>query len=83
VHDLARTAAVLTGVMNMRHVRDYASPYAEAAISVFAMGEGGPAAELHLIELKDLQGAMQGAGGVHHVAFRTPDETHTTPGRSG
>ncbi len=75
VHDLARTAAVLTGVMNMRHVRDYASPYAEAAISVFAMGEGGPAAELHLIELKDLQGAMQGAGGVHHVAFRTPDET--------
>ncbi len=39
------------------------------------MGEGGPAAELHVIERKDLPVARQGAGGVHHVAFRTPDET--------
>src|SRR5258708_16617510 len=38
------------------------------------MGEGGPAAELHVIEQKDLPMARQGAGGVHHVAFRTPDE---------
>ena len=38
------------------------------------MGEGGPAAELHVIEVKDLPLARQGAGGVHHVAFRTPDE---------
>ena len=39
------------------------------------MGEGGPAAELHVLEDKDLPMARQGAGGVHHVAFRTPDET--------
>ena len=38
------------------------------------MGEGGPAAELHVIERRDLRSAQQGAGGVHHVAFRTPDE---------
>ena len=44
----------------------------EARIHVFAMGEGGPAAELHVIEQKDLPAARQGAGGVHHVAFRTP-----------
>jgi glyoxalase family protein len=75
VNDLARTEPVLTGVMNMRRVRDYAAPDAEARIHVFAMGEGGPAAELHVIESKDLQIARQGAGGVHHVAFRTPDET--------
>jgi glyoxalase family protein len=75
VHDLARTAQVLTGVMNMRPARDYASPYADAPIQVFAMGEGGPAAELHVIEVKDMPVARQGAGGVHHVAFRTPDET--------
>ena len=75
VHDLARTAQVLTGVMNMRRARDYASPYADAPIQVFAMGEGGPAAELHVIEVKDMPLAQQGAGGVHHVAFRTPDET--------
>ena len=75
VHDLARTAQVLTGVMNMRRARDYASPYADAPIQVFAMGEEGPAAELHVIEVKDMPLAQQGAGGVHHVAFRTPDET--------
>jgi glyoxalase family protein len=74
VRDLARTEQVLTGVMNMRRERDYAAPDARAQIHVFAMGEGGPPAELHVIEQKDLQEARQGAGGVHHVAFRTPDE---------
>jgi glyoxalase family protein len=72
VHDLERTAQVLTGVMNMRRERDYAAPGATA--HVFAMGEGGPAAELHVIESADLPPARQGAGAVHHVAFRTPDE---------
>src|SRR5712671_15970 len=75
VHELGRTAYVLTEVMNMRLVRDYAAPDAQAQVHVFAMGEGGPAAELHVIEGKDLTVARQGAGGVHHIAFRTPDET--------
>jgi glyoxalase family protein len=75
VHELGRTAMVLTTVMNMRQVRSYAAPDAKAEVQVFAMGEGGPAAELHVIEQKDLPMARQGAGGVHHVAFRTPDET--------
>jgi glyoxalase family protein len=75
VHDLARTAQLLTEVMNMRRLRDYAAPDADARVHVFAMGEGGPAAELHVIAAKDLPFARQGAGGVHHVAFRTPDET--------
>ena len=77
VHDRSRTDAVLTAVMNMRRVRDYAAPDAPAQVHVnvhvYAMGEGGPAAELHVIEGKDLPMARQGAGGVHHVAFRTPD----------
>ena len=73
VHDFTLTELVLTQVMNMRRVRDYAAHGAE--IHVFAMGEGGPAAELHVLEQKDLPAARQGAGGVHHVAFRTPDET--------
>src|SRR3979490_2642132 len=79
VHDLSRTAFVLTEIMNMRRVRDYAAHGAH--IHVFAMGEGGPAAELHVIEQKDLAIARQGAGGVHHVAFRTPDaeQYHALP----
>jgi glyoxalase family protein len=81
VQDLSRTARVLTDIMNMRRVRDYAAHGAQ--IHVFAMGEGGPAAELHVLEDKDSAAARQGAGGVHHVAFRTPDETqyHAWTGR--
>jgi glyoxalase family protein len=72
VHELSRTAFVLTEVMNMRRARDYAAHGAE--IHVFEMGEGGLAAELHVIEDGNSPLARQGAGGVHHVAFRTPDE---------
>jgi glyoxalase family protein len=48
VRDLPRIEFVLTGVMNMRKARDYAT--ADGQVHVFAMGEGGPAAELHVIE---------------------------------
>src|ERR1700704_4915223 len=64
VQDLARTAQVLTEAMNMRRQRDYALPGANERIQVFAMGEGGPAAELHVIEEKDVSPARQGAGAV-------------------
>jgi glyoxalase family protein len=37
------------------------------------MGEGGPHAELHVAVQPDLPAVRPGAGGVHHVAFRTPD----------
>ena len=39
---------------------------------VFEMGDGGPAAELHVAVEPDLRPASSGAGGVHHVAFRVP-----------
>lgn len=74
VPELARTERVLVDVMNMRRVRDYASPDSEHRIHVYEMGGGGPAAELHVLEQRDLPVARQGAGGVHHVAFRTPDD---------
>jgi glyoxalase family protein len=53
VPELARTARVLTEVMNMRQARDYAAEGGVRA-HVFEMGEGGPAAELHVIERRDL-----------------------------
>jgi len=74
VRNLASAALVLTEVMNMRRVRDFATAEERAQVQVFAMGEGGPAAELRVIEQKDQAVARQGAGGVHHVAFRTPNE---------
>ena len=74
VPELSPTDAVLTTVMNMRPVRTYPHPEnSRHTVHVYEMGEGGPAAELHVAVQPDLQPARQGAGGVHHVAFRTPD----------
>lgn len=73
VPDLAPTEALLTQVMNMSRIRDYASPDGAGQVHVFEMDKGGPAAELHVAVQPDLPVARQGAGAVHHVAFRTPD----------
>lgn len=54
-------------------VRDYANPDGAGRVHVFEMGDGGAAAELHVAVQPDLPIARQGAGAVHHVAFRTPD----------
>ncbi len=75
VPDLRPTDGVLTKVMEMRRVRHYPHPLDDAhVVHVYAMGEGGPGAELHVAVQPDLEPARPGAGGVHHVAFRTPDD---------
>ncbi len=74
VPELSRTKLVLEQVMNMREARRYASPDGEGEVHVFEMGAGGAAAELHVAVQPGLPVARQGAGAVHHVAFRTPDE---------
>lgn len=80
VPSLAPTEQVLTNVMNLRRVREYLLPSgtdsanpAEAPVTVFVfeMGQGGAAAELHVAVEPQLSPARSGAGGVHHVAFRT------------
>ena len=73
VPELAPTEAVLTRVMNMERLRDYASPDGAGQVHVFQMDKGGPSAELHVAVQPGLPVARQGAGAVHHVAFRTPD----------
>ncbi|WEX76731.1 ring-cleaving dioxygenase [Sinorhizobium numidicum] len=73
VPDITNTALLLTHVMNMKEVRRYASPDSIGEVHVFSMGEAGPAAELHVVVQPDLPIARQGAGAVHHVAFRAPD----------
>jgi glyoxalase family protein len=42
------------------------------AVHVYQMGGVGPAAELHVMVDPSAPPARLGAGGVHHVAFRTP-----------
>jgi glyoxalase family protein len=67
------TQTVLTRVLNMRRAREYPHPdNARHTVVVFEMGEGGPHAELHVAVQPDIPVARLGAGGVHHVAFRTP-----------
>jgi glyoxalase family protein len=75
VPNIDRTARVLTEVMNMRPVREYTiSKSRNTTAHVFEMADGGPHAELHVAVEPHLPFARQGAGGVHHVAFRTPTE---------
>jgi glyoxalase family protein len=71
VPDAGMTEMLLTGVMNMRRVREYEN--GSVTVHVYEMGEGGAAAELHVAIETNLPIAVQGAGAVHHVAFRTPD----------
>ncbi|HET7848798.1 MAG TPA: VOC family protein, partial [Pseudolabrys sp.] len=70
VPDLKPTDIVLTRVMNMKPVRDYAHPESNKdRVHVYRMGGEGPGAELHVAVRPDLRRAHPGAGGVHHVAF--------------
>ncbi|MEO7457510.1 MAG: ring-cleaving dioxygenase [Gemmatimonadaceae bacterium] len=74
VPDISGTDAVLTRALNMRAVREYTHPENDQhLVHVYEMGPGGAGAELHVAVQPDAPVARQGAGGVHHVAFRTPD----------
>jgi glyoxalase family protein len=63
------TGRVLLDVLGMRRIREYVLH--GAVVHVFEMGPGGPAAELHVVVEPGLPIVRPGAGGVHHVAFRT------------
>ena len=70
---LGPTEALVSGVLGMARARVHASPDGAGEVHVFAMGQGGPAAELHVAVQPGLPTARQGSGGVHHVAFRAAD----------
>jgi glyoxalase family protein len=72
VRRLEPTARLLTDVLGMHQTQEYMCQ--GNRVTVFAMGAGGPGAELHIEERPDLARAQVGTGGVHHVAFRTPDD---------
>ena len=81
VPKLQPTEQVVTRVLNMRPLREYPHPeQARHTVHVFEMGAGGASAgahaELHVAVQPDLPAASPGAGGVHHVAFRVPDDAY-------
>ncbi len=70
---LGLTDAVLRMVLGMQPQRTYPHPdFSNDTVHVYAMGNGGPAAEVHVVAQPHLPPAQAGAGGVHHVAFRVP-----------
>ncbi len=69
-----KTGMLLTAIMQMRLRSDLpaaAGPHG-SALAVYEMGSGGAHAEVHVVEDSGAT-AGQGAGSVHHIAFRTPD----------
>lgn len=73
VPDLAPTEIVLQRLMGMEQTGGYSDPtLAAGEIAVYSMGEGGPHAEVHVAVEPGAPAAREGAGGVHHVAFRIP-----------
>ncbi|WP_419730821.1 ring-cleaving dioxygenase [Lichenicola sp.] len=74
VPELDASSRFLTDVMAMRAGRRFMA--GSTPVQVFEMGEGGPAAELHVRIEPGLAAARPGAGGVHHVAFRVADDEY-------
>lgn len=77
VADLGPTAQVLTQILGFRPAEGYDGP-GGVRVAVFETGPGGSGAEVHVITDPSLPRGRVGIGGVHHVAFRTPndDEHH-------
>lgn len=70
---LEPTAKFLTETLDFRAAETYQSEQG-TTISVFEVGHGGPGAEVHLDVQPGIKGGRPGIGGVHHVAFRTPND---------
>jgi glyoxalase family protein len=72
VRSTAPTARVLTEVLGLRAAREYVDAQGRP-VTVYEMGPGGPGTEVHLVASEGPNGTA-GRGGVHHVAFRTPND---------
>jgi glyoxalase family protein len=70
--DVGPTAWTLTEVLGFRKTGEHEE--GGERVHVFEVGPGGPGTVVRVIEDPDAPWAHLGRGGVHHVAFRTPDE---------
>lgn len=75
VQILEPTARVLTEVMGFRQIRTAPSSSNPARqVVFFETGPGGPGSEVQVEAGPELPRGRVGRGGVHHVAFRTPND---------
>jgi glyoxalase family protein len=68
VIDAPRTAALLTGAMG------YRIAHTEGGRTRYTVAGGGPGSYVDLLVDAKLPRGLPGAGTVHHIAFRTPDD---------
>ncbi len=70
---LDHSARFLTEVLGFRRSSTYQTPQ-QTSVTVFEVGHGGPGAQVHVEIRPELPlHRFVGIGGVHHVAFRTPN----------
>ena len=72
VAELDPTAWVLTEVLGFRRTGEETEDGGRTV--TFEVGPGGPGATVRVLERPGMPYAHLGRGGVHHVAFRTPDD---------
>ncbi len=75
------TASFLTETLAFRQTGTYQSEQ-QSTVYVFEVGPGGPGTEIHLDIRPAMQRGRPGIGGVHHVAWRTPDEAEQVQWRN-
>lgn len=75
VSDLAALEQVLTRVMQMEKSTVFKDPQSALDTHVYKIGgDRGSSSEIFVVHEPSKKSVRPGAGGVHHVAFRTPDE---------
>ena len=77
VHDVDKAVAFYRDTLGLRFLFQAGPKMAFfdcGGVRLFLSEGDGPAAELHVVVEPDLLPARQGAGGVYHVAFRTPND---------
>jgi glyoxalase family protein len=81
VHDVTITSmapesteALLTRLLGFRKAGVSDLPDGSGTLAVYETGRGGPGAQVRVIAPRSLSPGQPGIGGVHHVAFRTPNE---------
>ncbi len=77
VASVQQTDMFLQKLLGLSPVNQYSdTQIADGEISVYSIGQGGPAAELHVAVEPSKAPAIYGAGGVHHVALRIDTFEH-------